>query len=60
MQSTCPGSGSYSPFPVHTDALGPVRINPDGQEYVMDCPSVLGMSDPVTMTTGSHTDCVDG
>ena len=61
MQSTCPGSGSNSLFPVHTDALGPVRMNPGGQVYVMDCPSVsLGMSDPVTMTTGLRNNGVDG
>ena len=42
MQSTCPGSGSHSLFPVHTDAFGPVSINPGGHVYVMNCPSTNG------------------
>jgi hypothetical protein len=60
MQSTSPGSGSHTPFSVHTDALGPVWMNPDGQVYDKYCPSNLGTSDSVTMTTGSFSDCVDG
>ena len=57
LQSTSLGSGSHSLFPVHTDAFGPVRMNPGGQEYVMDCPSVLELSDSLTTTTRS---CVGG
>ena len=55
MQAACPGSGSHSPLPIHTDAFGPVRMNPGRQEYMIDCPSVLGMSDSSSMftTTGS-------
>ena len=61
MQSTCPGSGSHSPFPVHTDAFGPVRMNPGGQVYVMDCPSIVGVLDSVTMMTPrSCNNCVGG
>jgi hypothetical protein len=61
MQFTSPGSGSHSLFPVHTDVFGPVRINPDGQVYAMDCPSILGMSDSLSeIITGSFSDCVDG
>ena len=44
MQSTCPGSGFHSPFPVHTDTFGPVSINPGEQVYVMNCPSIGGLS----------------
>ena len=61
MQSTCPGSGSHSPFLVHIDAFGPVRMNPGGQVYVTDCPSVVGVADFVTMTTPrSCNNCVGG
>ena len=44
MQSTCPGSGSHSLFPVHTDMFGPVSVNPVGHVYVMNCPSIGGLS----------------
>ena len=43
MQSTSPGSGSHSLFPVHTDAFGPVSVNPGGHVYVMNCPSIGGL-----------------
>ena len=44
MHATCPGSGSHSLFPIHTDVLGPIRINPGGHVYVMNCPSIGGLS----------------
>ena len=61
MQSTSPGSGSHSLFLLHTDAFGPVKMNPEGQVYVMNCPSIMGMSDSLSMIiTRSCSDCVDG
>ena len=53
MQSTSPGSGSHSPFPIHAGVFGPVSINSDGHVYVIVCPSIGGLSsDPVTTTMG--------
>ena len=58
MHSTCPGSGSHFLFPVHTDEFGPVRINPDGQVYVMNCPSIGGLAGPVTTIAFPYNSCI--
>ena len=61
MQSTSPGSGSHSPFPIHTEVFVPFSINPGGHVYVMDCPSIGGLSsDPATTITGGCNDCEGG
>ena len=63
MQFTSSGSGSHSLFLIHTDAFGPVEMNPEGQMYVMNCPSIMGISDSLsTIITRSciRSDCVDG
>ena len=60
MQSTSPGSGSLSLFLIHTYAFGPVSTNLGGHVYVMNCPSIRGLSDPVTITTGPCNNCIGG
>ena len=44
VQFTTLGSGSHSPFPIHTEELGPLSIALVGQVNVIFAPSNAGSS----------------